>query len=804
MNNPFRLAVEDLYQPVEPESLPFETTDDVDLSPSIVGQDRAVRAIEFGIGIRRPGYNIFALGSPGTGKHSVVRSFLSEQAKDDPVPADLCYVYNFDEPHRPRALALPPGVANRLRAAMDGLVEELSTVVPAAFESDEFRVRRQAAEATFQSRQEEALGGLRTSAREVGLDLLRTPSGLVIAPIRDGEVIDQETFQKLPEEEQESMRKEIERFQGELQQILQKIPTWEREMRSELRALRQEIARFAGEPLFHELREQFGELGPIADYLTNVQADVLENLELFVDRKGDGERQGPGPAPQIRNQDTFMRYRVNVIVDHGDRQGAPVVYEDNPAYQNLVGRVEYVPQMGGLTTDFTHIKPGALHAANGGYLMIDAHKLLTQPYAWEGLKRALRAGEIRIETPGQMMSQVNAVTLEPDPIGLDIKIALIGDSALYYALSQSDPDFPDLFKIMADFDDVMDRTQESQVQYARLLGRLARSRDLRPLTQEAVARVIEHSARMANDGEKLSMRVSTVTDLLVEADYLARREDEETIRREHIDAALDAQRERAWRIPERSQEAILRGVIAVETEGEVVGQINGLSVMQLGGVAFGRPNRITARVGMGRGEFVDIEREVALGGRLHSKGVLILSSFINARYAHSHPLSLHASLVFEQSYGGVDGDSASSAELYALLSAISKIPIRQGIAVTGSVDQFGNVQAIGGVNEKIEGFFAICRERGLNGEQGVMIPRDNLDHLMLRAEVRDAVQQDRFQILAVDHIDEGIQILTGVPAGERDESGRFPTGTVNGEVESNLLEMAERWVEFHRQAGVSP
>ncbi|MCL4833233.1 MAG: Lon protease family protein [Caldilineaceae bacterium] len=785
----------------DPANFSFATTAELDPISGIIGQERAVAAVEFGISIRHPGYNIFALGSPGTGKHTVVRDYLTEQAADDPSPSDWCYVYNFDEPHRPTALELPVGRGSELRAAMDELLDEIRTILPAAFETDDYRVRRQAVESTFQERQDEAFSALQAEAITKGLNLLRTPTGLIFAPVRDGEVLKAEEFQQMAQTEQDALKEAIEEMQEKLQRVVLQLPRWERELRKELQAFHDELAHFTVDPLFHELHEHYTPQSAVQRYLDAVQADIIANLPLFLrDDEGEGNKEQPF-APPVNNGDRFVRYRVNLLVDHSGRAGAPVIYEDNPAYQNLVGRVEYVPHMGGLLTDFTHIKCGSLHMANGGYLMIDALKLLSQPYAWEGLKRALRAETIRIETPGQMLSQANAISLEPEPIPLKVKVALLGDRTLYYLLSQSDPEFDELFKVMADFNDEIERTAENQTLFARLIGSMATGRKLRHLDREATARVIDQCARMAGDSGKLSMRVASVVDLLQESDYFADQTGDQTIFLAHVEQALEAQRYRAWRIPERSQESILDGTIRVQTQGEAVGQINGLSVLQLGSTAFGQPSRITARVTIGRGEVVNIEREVAMSGPSHSKGVLILASFLAARYAADFPLSLHARLVFEQSYGGVDGDSASSTELYALLSAIAGVPIRQFYAVTGSVDQFGNVQVIGGVNEKIEGFFAICQQRGLTGEQGVLIPATNVRHLMLRQEVVDAVAAGRFHIYPISHIDEGIELLTGVAAGEADGDGVYPAGTINRMVQDRLREFARRWSAFHRQNG---
>jgi lon-related putative ATP-dependent protease len=796
------LPPEQLYRRTDPEQLTFETTAELPELTEIIGQDRVVEATQFGIGIRRPGFNIFAVGSTGTGRHILIQDFLERQAANDPTPSDWCYVFNFENSAYPAALELPPGQGTIFRQEIAELLEEIRNVIPTAFESDDYRIRRQSIEGRLRERQEGAFREVQEEAKRRGLDLLRTPSGLVFAPVTENnEVIEPEEFQKLPEEEKIRLRTEIEVMQQMLQQILQQAPTWERDVRRDLRSLETEVAQFALAPFFAQLAEKYQDQDAVPRYLEALQADILQNLDRFTQTESKEQATEPAQAEANRRA---TRYQVNVLVDRSGLQGAPVIYEDNPAYGNLVGRVEYLPRMGGMDTDFTLIRPGALHRANGGYLMIDARRLLLEPYAWEGLKRALRSVQIRIETPGQMLSQVNVISLEPEPISLDVKIALVGDRSLYYLLSQSDPDFDELFKVVADFEEVMERTPQSQAQYAHLIASLAAERDLCPLDRAATARVIEESARMTDDAHRLSMQVNAVADLLQEADYWARQDGESVIRPRHIERAIGAQEYRSGRIPERSRETILQGTIHVATDGAVVGQINGLAVLDLGKIRFGRPSRITARVRMGRGEVVDIEREVALSGQIHSKGVLILSSFLSSRYATDYPLSLHANLVFEQSYGGVDGDSASSTELYALLSALAQAPIKQGLAVTGSVDQFGNVQAIGGVNEKIEGFFAICKERGLTGEQGVLIPHTNVRNLMLRQPVVEAVEAGQFHIYPVETIDQGIELLTGISAGSPDENGDYPEGTLNGLVQARLRAFARRWFEFHRPNGVDP
>ncbi|KPL22953.1 MAG: ATP-dependent protease [Anaerolineae bacterium SM23_84] len=801
------LDASQLCQRTDPEQFNFETTADVDDLQDPIGQPRAVQAMQFGTGIERKGFNVFALGPSGMDKRAFVSQFFAGQAQSEAVPSDWCYANNFAEPHRPQAIGLPAGMGVRLRQDMEQLVEELRTALAASFESEEYQTRRQVIAEEFKERQEQAFKGLQERAQEGGLAVLRTPAGLAFAPVRDGEVLSREEVEKLGAEKRQQLEQEVETLQEELQKILRQMPSWQRDMRDKMRELDREVATLAVGGLMDELRERYSDYDRVAKYLDDVRKDVVENASEFFPSEQDpstvlsallggaGAQREPGGPALLR------RYRVNVLVDHSSSEGAPVVYEDNPTYQNLIGRVEHMAQMGALVTDFNLVKAGALHRANGGYLMLDARELLLQPYAWDGLKRALQSGQLRIESLGQMLSLVSTVSLEPEPIALDVKVALLGEPMLYYLLWQLDPDFADLFKVAADLEERMERSPENQLLYARLIATLARRHDLRPFDRGAVARVIEHSARVAGDAAKLSTHMRSISDLLQEADYQAGEAGSEVVTADAVQHAIDAQIYRSDRLRERAQEAILRDTLLIDTEGEAIGQVNGLSVAQLGSFAFGRPTRITAQVRMGKGEVVDIEREVELGGPIHSKGVLILSGFLGGRYAAERPLSLSASLVFEQSYSGVEGDSASSAELYALLSAIAEVPLRQSLAVTGSVNQRGQVQAIGGVNEKIEGFFDVCRARGLTGEQGVLIPAANVKHLMLRQDVVDAVAAGQFQVYPVEFIDQGIEILTGVPAGERDEGGHYAEGTVNYLVEKRLAQLAEKRAEFSPAAG---
>lgn len=790
------LSADQLYQRCDPSQFDSETTAALEDLSETLGQERAVDAIHFGIGIQREGYNLFALGPSGTGKRTTINRFLEQKAAAQPIPSDWCYVNNFEQPHQPRALRLPPGQGIVLRKDMEQLVEELRTTIATTFESEDYRTRRQEAEEEFKEHQEKAFGEIQKAAQEHNIALLRTPAGLAFAPLREGEVISPDEFQKLPEEERKRFEEDISNLQEQLQKTLLQVRQWEREARDKVKELDRQVAAFAVGHLMDELLAKYAPLPEVVDYLNGVQRDVVENVEQLRTAEEPPQVMGMPLPPALAGAPLFRRYQVNVLVDHSQSQGAPVVYESNPTYDNLSGRIEHMAQMGALVTDFNLIKAGALHRANGGYLILDARQVLLQPYAWDGLKRAIRAREMRIEPLGQALSLISTVSLAPQPVPLDVKVVLIGERLLYYMLYQLDPDFGELFKVEADFNEEMPRTPENNRLYARLIATIARREQLRPFDRGAIARVIEHSARLSGDAEKLSVHLLSISDLLREADYWASVASNGAVTAGDVQRAIDAQMHRADRLQEQVQDQIHRGTILIDTTGARVGQVNGLSVVGLGHYAFGQPSRITARVRMGEGKVVDIEREVELGGPIHSKGVFILSSFLGARYAAERPLSLSASLVFEQSYGSVEGDSASMAELCALLSALAQVPVKQTWAMTGSVNQHGEAQPIGGVNEKIEGFFDVCRARGLTGEQGVIIPASNVQHLMLRHDVVEAVQAGQFHVYPMRTVDDAIELLTGVPAGERDAEGNFPEGGINQRVEARLIELAEKQRAF--------
>ena len=788
------LTPEALFTPCDTGKFKFQTTEELPDLTELVGQERALEAIRFGVGIRRPGFNLFLLGPGGTGKFGAMREFLLKRAATEPTPDEWCYVNDFENPKVPRALRLPPSRGVLLRDDINRLLENMRSAIPLAFESDTYGARKRVIEQEVKDKQQKAVDEVRKEGDAKGIAMVQTPTGLVLAPVRNGEVLSPEEFDKLEEAEHKQAEESIVDLQDKLQAALRQMPKFEQEGREKLRELNREVAMFAIGHLIDELRKKYLDLPDVTAFLHAVQEDISENVDEFLAPPENplASILGVTPPASPKGPALLRRYQVNVLVDHTGKEGAPVVLEEHPTYQNLVGQVEYISHLGALSTDFTLIRPGALHRANGGYLLLDAHKLLMQPYAWEALKRSLQTSQIRIETLGQMLSLVSTVSLEPQPVALKVKVVLVGERFLYYLLSAYDPEFSELFKVAADFEEQMDRNPHTDLLFARRIGTVARQENLLPFDRGAVGRVIEQCSRMAGDSQKVQLRRRAVADLLREADYRAREASRSVVGADDVQHAVDAQVHRADRLRNRLQEEMVRGTILIDTQGERIGQVNGISVLDLGQFAFGHPSRITARMRLGKGEVIDIEREVELSGPIHSKGVLILSAFLGARYAAEHPLSLSASLVFEQSYGAVEGDSASSAELYALLSALSDLPIRQSLAVTGSVNQLGHVQAIGGVNEKIEGFFDLCKARGFTGAQGVVIPASNVKHLMLRHDVVDAVRDKQFQIYAVDTIDQGMEILTGVPAGEREADGKFPEGSVNGRVEARLIEFAKK------------
>lgn len=764
----------------DPEIFGFETTADLEDLDEIIGQDRAIAAIQFGIGIGGPGFNIFAMGPSGIGKHHVLDVFLDERAPAEPTPPSWCYVHNFDDPRTPRAIALEPGRATSARDAVEELLREVEVAISAVIEGDEFRQRLRQLHTAYDARHEGALDAAVAAANERDLTLEQTQTGFAIIPRIDGEPAAPEQVLALDEDAQQKINEAREEVEAMLRVMLDDFGTWERDRRRDLLELQRRSIDKAVEPLFAELRDEFADSEEFVAHLHQMEESLVDDPTPFL---GEGSEDDPTPSFEHPHSLGVERFSVNVIVDHVPEAGAPVVYQDDPTYENLHGRVEYDSTMGGLTTNFTLIRQGSLHRANGGYLVVDARKLLSDPQSWQELKRTLYAEEIRVPSRSESALAPRALSLDPDPIPLAIKVIVVGERETYFALRELDPDMDELFKVMADFETHMDRTPENITAYTRFIATIARSEGLRPFDCRAVARTVEEGSRMVQHARRLSTHMRLVADLLRASDYCAAQERADVVTATHIECALAAERSRNGRLRDLMLEEVTDGVVRVATDGEAIGEVNGLSVLQFGTSMFGRPARITAAVSPGR-EVIDIEREVDLGGPIHSKGVMLITGFLAHRYGGDEPLALSATIAFEQSYGPVDGDSASAAETCALLSAIADVPLRQSLALTGAIDQRGRVQAVGGVDAKIEGFFEVCAARGLTGTQGVVIPRTNVQSLMLPAQVIDAVERDEFSVFAVETIDEAMTLLTGLEAAELDER-----------IRARLRKFAQAWAQ---------
>jgi len=794
---PYEVPPERLYRKCIPEELGCTVTTDVEPLSEIIGQERAVGALRFGLGMRDSGYNIYVAGVPGTGKMTAVRDFIEDLAKKEQRPDDWCYVNNFDDPYHPRAIRLPAGTARELRADMKKLIEGAKREITKAFESEEYTARREEIISNLKQHQESIFTALQNQAREEGFMLQSSPAGVIIIPLLDGKPITDQDFAKLSPARQQEIRKKREVVEGFLKTSMKQARTLEKETQKQLEDLDHQVTLFAVGHLVDELKEKYAAQSEVVEYLHAAQTEILENADDF---RRTGE---PRPPTQMQNpwmeEAKWRKYEVNVLVDNSKTEGAPVITELNPTHANLFGRIEKEALFGALHTDFTLIKNGALHRALGGYLVIPVEDLLRNPFAYDGLKRTLRNGEVCIEEVAERLGYLSTKSIMPEPIPVDTKVVLVGSPMLYHLLYANDEEFDELFKVKADFDTRMPRTTETERLYVCFVARICGDQNLLPFDAEGVARVIEHSSRLAEDQEKLSTRFADIADLITEANYWAKQDGSETVSARHVTRAIEEKVYRSNLVQDRVKEMIQRGRLLIDTGGQKVGQVNGLSVVNLGDFQYGQPSRITASLGLGRAGVIDIEREVDMGGPIHSKGVMILSGYLTDRYTQETPLTLSARLVFEQSYGGIDGDSASSTELYALLSRLTELPIRQGLAVTGSINQKGEVQAIGGVNHKIEGFFDVCKARGLSGDQGVLIPKSNETNLMLREDVVEAVREGKFHIYTVSHVDEGIEILTGVPAGEMQEDGTFPEGTVNAMVVERLREMAKQLQKFGRE-----
>lgn len=786
----FRVPAEALRQACDPTVFGFESTAELEPLDEVIGQARAVQAIDFGLNMHSPGYNIFVAGPVGTGRTTIVQDIVGRHAAGEPVPPDWCLVNNFKDEYRPRALRLPAGRGHEFARAMGKLIADLRSELPKAFETRDFQDPQQALQERLLGRQQSLFDALEAKAAERQLGISRTEAGYRTLALKDGQPMSKEAFAQLPEAEQDRIKENIRSFQGEIEGVEQDLHRLRQEHHQELQKLMQETALFVIRGRLHGLRSTFGDCPEVGLYLDEVQEDMLENVEHFL----PGEAEAEGAEGGGEGFD-FIRYAVNLLADRRQLNGAPVILETNPTYQNVFGHIEKRAILGTVKTDFTMIQAGSLLRANGGYLIMEIEAVLLYPFVWEALKRALQTRQLAIEEAGSDMAPVIS-TLRPEPIPLDVKVVLLGSYQVFETLQNYDSKFDKLFKVRADFDFEVERTPESVQLYARFIARVCREEQLQPFGRDGVAAVVEFGERFVSHQHKLSLRFGPIVGILKEADYWARREEAARVGAAHVERALAERRFRYNLYEEKMRESFMDDTVLLDVDGAVVGQVNALAVWQVGDMAFGRPSRITAVSFMGKPGVINIEREADLSGRTHDKGVLILAGYLGQTFAQTFPLAVTLSLTFEQHYGEIDGDSASSTELYAILSSLAEVPIRQGFAVTGSVNQRGEIQAIGGVNQKIEGFFDVCRARGLTGHQAVLIPRSNVRHLMLRPDVVQAVQEGRFHIHAVSHVAQGIAVLTGTPAGELDAAGGYPADTVFGRVQRKLQAFAERAERF--------
>lgn len=795
------LPLEKLYAVCDPSSLGWKTSAEAPSLDTIIGQERAVSALRFGLDIANKGFNIYAAGNPGTGRTTAIERYLNEFAAKKPVPSDWCYVNNFDDPNEPNALRLPPSKAVTFQKDMDSTVKTAIEDLQTAFESDEYTSHKENLINKMQAQKQGIFNMLAERAKEENFALQPTPMGLITIPTRAGRPISDDEFLHLSKQEKDDIAKKQMQLKSTLDNATREAKGLDKKLRKQIEKLNFEVARFSIYFHFDELKDKYKSLDEIPQHIDQVREDILENVSDFMK---SGEEKQPGLFGKFQTRETLVRkYAVNVLVDNSQLEGAPVIVEMNPSHGNLIGQVEHEAQFGALVTDFSLIRPGCLHKANGGFLVLPVEDVLRNPFAWETLKRSLINEEVNIEDIGERIG-LQTKSLHPEPIPLDIKVILIGRPDIFHLLLKADDNFNELFKVKADFDTKMAKTDAHIREYISFVGNLCKQEKLHHLDQNALARIVEHASRLADDQEKLSCLFGEMADVIREASFYAEKDGEDAVSFKHVEKTIEERFYRSSMIYDHIHERIERGEVKIDVSGDVTGQVNGLSIIDLGDVSFGQPNRITASISLGHDGVVNIEREAELSGPIHTKGVLILQGYLSEKFAQDKPLSLSARLVFEQSYFGVDGDSASSTELYALLSALADIPIKQGIASTGSVNQKGDVQVIGGVNQKIEGFFEVCRANGLTGEQGVIIPAGNATNLMLKQSVLDAVRAGKFHIFCVNTIDEGIEILTGIKAGKRLETGNFETDTVNSLVDKRLADYAERMIQFRKEKKEPP
>lgn len=790
------LTAEQVRHRCDPSLFNCDSTAELKPIEGIIGQDRALSALQFGLNIQKPGFNIYVSGLAGTGRTTAIKSFLDIVAAKKETPPDWCYLHNFHDSYYPRAIAVPAGKGQVLQKDMKRAINNARRSLVQAFTSKEYAERRAEITEGFNKKREATFNIFSKKAKDKGLLLQSTPVGLIFLPASGDEAMNEEEYTKLSSEAKEDLKNKQEELTRELKEQITKLKTEESAVEKQLEDIDREVAGYSISYMFEELRKKYSELPQVVDYLKEVEKDIVENYEQFRAEIKATDSDPMAAMQELVRKQALRKYEVNVLVDNSELKGAPVILELNPTFNNLFGRIEKEAQFGALYTDFTMIKSGSLHRANGGFLVVRIEDLLTSFQSWDGLKRTIRDGKLIIEELGERLGFVSTKSIRPEPIPLDTKVVIIGEPLFYYLLLRWDLEFKELFKIKADFDSRMNKSKTNLRNYAAVICRLCEEEGLRHLSSGALAKIIEHSSRLAGDQDKLSTLFADIADIVREASFWAAEAESKRVEAEHVEKAVEQKVYRSNLIQQRINEMIDKGMIMIATGGEKVGQVNGLSVIDLGDFAFGRPTRITASVGVGREGLIDIERESKLGGRLHTKGVMILHGYVTEKFIQEIPLSLSARLVFEQSYEEVEGDSASSTELYALLSRLAEVPLKQGIAVTGSVNQKGEVQAIGGLNEKVEGFFEVCRAKGLNGSQGVLIPASNIRSLMLKEEVVTAVSEGKFHIYPVSTIDEGLEVLTGLKAGKRRKDGSFEPDSINDRVQKRLVTLAERLRDF--------
>lgn len=797
------LPPEKLVWRLDSEKLPFDTTEECDPCEGIIGQDRAIRSIQTGLDVKSLGYNIFITGLVGTGRTTTIQQLLEKLEKEDKTPDDILYVKNFKAPDEPTLITLPSGKGKLFQEAMERLIEMLKTNIPELLKSSYYTEKRDSIIEVQQKKQKEILKAFEDEVAKEGFSVIQVQMGLYVKPdlipVIEGKPTPFPQLENLVREEKftkeklEELKEKYEKLTGKLEAVFKQMKETEEETHRLLKEWDQESITPVIKGAVLRIRDRF-KFEVIADYLDDVEATLTKQINIF---KGTQKQE---KEPQMFQEDPFLDYKVNLIIDNSELKSAPVIMETNPNYINLFGSIEStMNRVGLLQTDFTKIKAGSFLKANGGYLIINALDALIEPGVWNTLKRTLRNQSLEIQN-FMSIYFVSTSRLKPQPISIDVKVVMIGDSYIYNLLYNMDKDFKKIFKIKAEFDSEMDKDKKTILEYAAFIKKITTDDNLQPFDKEGIAAIIEFSTRIAGRQRKLSTRFNIIADVVRESSYFSKKDKKKVVSRTHVEKALEERFDRVGLIEDKIQEMIEEGTIMIDTKGSVVGQVNGLSVYQMGGYAFGKPTRITANTAVGRAGVINIEREADMSGRTHNKGVLILGGYLRGKYAQNKPFSLAASLAFEQSYSGVDGDSASSTEVYAILSSLSKLPLRQDIAVTGSLNQKGEIQPIGGVNEKIEGFFEVCKSKRLTGSQGVIIPQQNTQNLMLRKDVVEAVANGQFHIYPVKNIDQGIEILTGIKAGKIKKDGSFEEGTVNYLVDEELQRLAKSWKTFAASA----